>query len=120
MKRNTLLLIRQFFQTLFIIMQSFENKSFFVITALLRDVQRISTMFKQTAHDEPKKKANTAPKLVFAFFYVTGLSLHRDTLDLNESTLGQRLYSHGRACRERLREELGVYLVHGSEVVHIA
>lgn len=28
MKRNTLLLIRQFFQTLFIIMQSFENKSF--------------------------------------------------------------------------------------------
>lgn len=28
MKRNTLLLIRQFIQTLFIIMQSFENKSF--------------------------------------------------------------------------------------------
>lgn len=28
MKRNTLLLIRQFFQTLFIIMQLFENKSF--------------------------------------------------------------------------------------------
>lgn len=27
MKRNALLLIRQFFQTLFIIMQSFENKS---------------------------------------------------------------------------------------------
>lgn len=28
MKRNALLLIRLFFQTLFIIMQSFENKSF--------------------------------------------------------------------------------------------
>lgn len=28
MKRNALLLISQFFQTLFIIMQSFENKSF--------------------------------------------------------------------------------------------
>lgn len=28
MKRNTLLLIRQFFQILFIIMQSFKNKSF--------------------------------------------------------------------------------------------
>lgn len=70
MKRNALLLIRQFFQTLFIIMQSFENKSFFVITALLRDVQRISTMFKQTAHDEPYKKRRTQHLSLCSPFFI--------------------------------------------------
>ena len=70
MKRNALLLIRQFFQTLFIIMQSFENKSFFVITALLRDVQRISTMFKHTAHDEPKKKGEHSTQACVRLFFM--------------------------------------------------
>ena len=52
--------------------------------------------------------------------HASTILLHRNTLNLYERILWQRLYSHGRACRERLREELGVYLVHGSEVVHIA
>lgn len=52
MKRNALLLIRQFFQTLFIIMPNACPEAI-DIGALLRDVQRKSTMFKQTAHDEP-------------------------------------------------------------------
>ena len=39
-------------------------------------------------------------------------------LYLNESTLRQLLYSYGRASWIWLAEELGVNLVHGSEIVH--
>ena len=69
MKRNALLLIRQFFQTLFIIMPNACPEAI-DIGALLRDVQRKSTMFKQTAHDEPKKKGEHSTQACVRLFFI--------------------------------------------------
>ena len=69
MKRNALLLIRQFFQALFIIMPNACPEAI-DIGALLRDVQRISTMFKHTAHDEPKKKGEHSTQACVRLFFM--------------------------------------------------
>ena len=51
---------------------------------------------------------------------VGGASLNRQNFYFHQRALGQVFNRYGRTCREGLGEELGIYLVHGNEVGHIA